>query len=107
MTSGSPVTSSMGSVAIGASGLACRTLYHFRGVATNGTGSGYGADSTFTTQACSSSGIPPTITGPPPDGTIYSGQTVTMNVWARGTSPLTYQWYRGLTGVTTNPIDGA
>jgi hypothetical protein len=110
-TAGSPVSSSMASVAIAASGLSCGTLYHFRGVATNGSGSAYGADATFTTSACSTppppSGVPPTITGPPPDGTISSGQTVTMNVWATGTAPLTYQWYRGSSGVTTNPIAGA
>jgi CSLREA domain-containing protein len=35
-----------------ASGLTCNTLYHFRAVATNANGSGFGSDATFTSGAC-------------------------------------------------------
>ena len=37
---------------------------------------------------------------------VQPGEAVTLSVTASGTS-LTYQWYRGASGDTTNPIDGA
>ncbi|HEX6639714.1 MAG TPA: matrixin family metalloprotease, partial [Thermoanaerobaculia bacterium] len=37
-------------------------------------------------------------------GTIFSGQTRTLSVSASGTAPLTYQWYRGSTGTTSDPV---
>jgi hypothetical protein len=37
-------------------------------------------------------------------GTIFSGQTKTLSVTATGTLPLTYQWYRGNVGETSNPV---
>ncbi|MES2658542.1 MAG: immunoglobulin domain-containing protein [Verrucomicrobiota bacterium] len=50
--------------------------------------------------------IPPAITNQPASVTIGSGSTATLQVTASGTSP-TFQWYRGNTGVTTNPVSGA
>lgn len=50
---------------------------------------------------------PPTITTQPSSQTVTSGQSVTLRVAAIGASPLTYQWYRGASGDTTNPIAGA
>ena len=47
-----PLNSTIGGGAI--SGLACNTVYHFRAVATNGTGTTAGADATFTTAAIGS-----------------------------------------------------
>jgi len=49
----------------------------------------------------------PTITTQPASQTISSGQTATMTVVASGSPTLTYQWYQGSSGVTTNPISGA
>lgn len=37
-------------------------------------------------------------------GTIFSGQTKTLSVTASGTTPFTYQWYRGNFGDTSNPV---
>ncbi|HYM75014.1 MAG TPA: SBBP repeat-containing protein [Candidatus Dormibacteraeota bacterium] len=51
--------------------------------------------------------IAPTITTQPQSQTINSGQTATMTVVASGSGTLTYQWYVGTSGVTTNPISGA
>ena len=50
---------------------------------------------------------PPTITTQPVGQTINSGQTVTLSVIATGTAPLSYQWYQGASGTTTNPIASA
>lgn len=51
--------------------------------------------------------VAPTITDEPDSITISSGQTATLNVVATGTGPLSYQWYVGSSGDTTNPIAGA
>ena len=55
---------------------------------------------------------PPTLTLPvnttqPQSQTIASGTTATLSVTATGTAPLSYQWYSGTSGTTTNPIAGA
>ncbi len=49
----------------------------------------------------------PTITDEPDDTTIATGGTATLTVVASGTAPLAYQWYRGSTGDTGLPVDGA
>ena len=49
----------------------------------------------------------PVIGTHPQSQTIQSGQTATMSVSASGTTPLSYQWYRGSSGDTSNPISGA
>src|SRR5207247_10049552 len=48
----------------------------------------------------------PAITTQPQSQTIFSGQTANLSVVATGVS-LTYQWYVGTSGTTTNPIGGA
>jgi Ig-like domain CHU_C associated len=49
----------------------------------------------------------PTITTQPQSQSIITGMTATLSVTATGTAPLTYQWYVGPSGTTTNPIAGA
>jgi hypothetical protein len=49
----------------------------------------------------------PAITGQPTSRTITAGNSTTLTVTATGTAPLTYQWYVGTSGSTTNPISGA
>jgi PKD repeat protein len=51
--------------------------------------------------------IPPSIVTQPINQTIASGQSVTLSVTAAGTAPLHYQWYRGISGDTSDPISGA
>ncbi len=48
----------------------------------------------------------PSITSQPQSVAVPAGTGVTLSVGAAGTS-LTYQWYIGTSGVTTNPIGGA
>jgi hypothetical protein len=50
---------------------------------------------------------PPVITRQPEDQTITAGQTATLVLEAAGAPPLSYQWYQGPTGTTTNPVAGA
>jgi hypothetical protein len=51
---------------------------------------------------------PPTvITGEPQNVTMARNVVRTLSVTATGATPLTYQWYRGTTGVTGDPITGA
>jgi len=50
---------------------------------------------------------PPSVITHPQGRTIQSGQTATLSVTASGTAPLSYQWYRGTSGDTSNPISGA
>jgi hypothetical protein len=49
----------------------------------------------------------PTITSQPANQTISPGAMATLTVAATGTAPLTYQWYQGTSGNTTNLISGA
>ena len=53
---------------------------------------------------CPSLGTPPAITTHPQNTTINSGETATLTVVAAGTAPLSYQWYRGSSGDTSNPV---
>ncbi len=48
--------------------------------------------------------LPSSITTPPQNKSIISGQTTTLTVTASGTAPLTYQWYRGTSGNTSAPV---
>src|SRR5262245_57340688 len=48
--------------------------------------------------------IAPSITTQPEDETITTGTTATLTVEATGTAPLSYQWYEGASGITTDPI---
>ncbi len=62
---------------------------------------------TSNTSSFSVTGPPPAITVQPASQSITAGQTVTLSVTATGVGTLTYQWFTGLTGITTNPIVGA
>ncbi len=48
-----------------------------------------------------------TITTQPANTSIAAGANATLTVIATGTSPITYQWYLGSSGDTSNPIVGA
>lgn len=50
---------------------------------------------------------PPAITGQPQSQSVASGQGPTLSVTATGSPTLTYQWYRGASGTTSQPIVGA
>jgi len=52
-------------------------------------------------------GASPSITVQPQSQTIQSSQTANLSVAAEGSRPLTYQWYRGTSGNTPDPISGA
>ena len=47
---------------------------------------------------------PPSITTQPQSQTIQSGQSAALSVSATGTAPLSYQWYQGSSGDTSNPV---
>lgn len=47
----------------------------------------------------------PVVTSQPQPTSINQGQSTTLSVTASGSSP-TYQWYRGNSGDTTNPVSG-
>jgi hypothetical protein len=51
--------------------------------------------------------VPAAITTQPASSTIASGTPVTLTVSASGTAPLTFQWYTGDKGDTSNLITGA
>jgi len=46
----------------------------------------------------------PAITVQPGNQTILAGGTATLTVEATGTAPLSYQWYQGSLGDTSNPV---
>ncbi|MDP2997841.1 MAG: SUMF1/EgtB/PvdO family nonheme iron enzyme, partial [Bryobacterales bacterium] len=54
--------------------------------------------------AASSSCTAPAITVQPAGRSIASGSTADLTVTASGSAPLTYQWYEGAKGTTTNPV---
>jgi predicted extracellular nuclease len=65
------------------------------------------ADSNTATVTVNTTPVAPSITTQPASQTIASGATATLNVVATGTAPLSYQWYQGNSGDTTNLISGA
>jgi len=65
------------------------------------------AQSVYPGGTCGPACTAPAITSQPSGGTIASGGSRTLSVTATGTAPLSYQWYRGASGSTTNPISGA
>jgi Ig-like domain CHU_C associated len=60
---------------------------------------------TFTIQVTSASGTPPKITVQPMSVSIAAGKKATLRV--KASRATTYQWYRGIAGVTKSPIRGA
>lgn len=65
-------------------------------------GSGSVDSSTLTATIC----VPPVIATPPASMTTAPGRTAVISVSATGGN-LSYQWYRGSSGDTSNPIAGA
>jgi hypothetical protein len=51
--------------------------------------------------------IAPSIVEPPEDDTVAIGGTVHIFVEVTGSHPLTYQWFRGHSGSTSDPVPGA
>ena len=68
-------------------------------------GEPYSATAVIQDQASNAEG--PLIVSSAETQTISPGQSVTISFSATGTVPLAYQWYEGLTGDTSNPINGA
>ena len=58
-----------------------------------------GATWAFVTPACA-----PSISVQPRGRIIASGETATLSAAASGTAPLTYQWYEGASGDTSQPV---
>ena len=48
--------------------------------------------------------VAPSISSHPAGTTIQAGQSATLSVTAAGTSPMSYQWYQGSSGDTSNPL---
>jgi hypothetical protein len=89
-------------VAANISGLAARTTYHFRIVATNSAGTRYGADRTFTTLA--PTGFPVVITNPA-RGVARFSATLSGSVDPHGLTTTVYFQYGTTTGYgLTTPI---
>jgi hypothetical protein len=73
------------------SGLSCATTYHFRAVATNNGGTGYGGDQSFTTSACPTTA--PTVTTSSASSISQSAATLAGTVNPNGASTNAYfQW---------------
>ncbi len=51
--------------------------------------------------------VPPTIEAQPQTGVVLIDTAATLTVTASGTSPFNYQWFRGDSGDTSQPIAGA
>ncbi len=63
-----------------------------------------GSTNSNTATVTVSSTAPPNITTQPASQTIVSGQTAVLTVVATGATPLTYQWYQGMTGDTSTLV---
>lgn len=70
---------------------------------TNACGSTNSATATITVQACQQPTATPTATSV----SIASGGSTTLTVNVTGSSPFTFQWYKGSSGDTSMPIAGA
>jgi uncharacterized protein YkwD len=66
---------------------------------------GGAADSTTATVAVDA--VAPSIVEPPEDDTVEAGRTAYLFVEVTGSQPLTYQWFRGHSGSTSDPLPGA
>jgi PKD repeat protein len=61
--------------------------------------------------SCTGGGGGPSCTAPsiashPQNRSITIGQPASLSVTANGTAPLSYQWYQGASGDTSNPVGG-
>lgn len=77
--------------------------YYFWGKVSNDCSSEISSPIHVTVNPC----IPPTIVTEPSDTEISAGSTATLKVTADGSSPLSFQWYRGEQGNTSSPVIGA
>jgi len=59
------------------------------------------------TVTISTSCIGASITTQPGNVTVPFGSPATLSVVASGKAPLSYQWFRGTKGDTSNPVSGA
>lgn len=78
------------------------TTYHL--MVAQWTDGSYNPVSPYLRLRVTSLSTPPAITTQPQSQTINYDTTATLSVVASGTAPLTYQWYRGASGDTTNPV---
>jgi len=62
--------------------------------------SSYGAAWVFVASDCAT----PWVTRQPQSQGIPSGQTATLSVTGAGATPLSYQWYQGVSGDTSQPV---
>ncbi len=94
----------IGSGAVGAAGQGSSVGISADGTAAIAGGfhdnSDAGAAWIFAVNGCA----PPSITGQPQSQSIRSGQTATLSVTANGAAPLSYQWYLGASGDTSQPV---
>jgi hypothetical protein len=72
-------------------------------VNTIGSGSGFGGPQGVAAMTV----VPPVIATQPASQTILSGSTATLSVVATSAAPATLQWYQGLAGDTSTPIEEA
>jgi uncharacterized protein YkwD len=66
---------------------------------------GHAVDSATATIAIDA--VAPSIVEPPENDTIGTGETAYLFVEVTGSQPLTYQWFRGDAGSTSDPVPGA
>ncbi len=77
-------TSQTGAYSVSVSGLTCGTTYHYRAIATNTSGTGYGVDKTFTTSVCPA---PPTVViTAPTNNQVFGAKTTSVSLAAVATS---------------------
>ena len=84
-------------------GLEPSSEYTFRVRSTNGTLSAPSNEAAATTEEQ----LTPRILVQPEGGTTPAGTGLTLSVAASGPGTLSYQWYEGLSGDTSSPVDGA
>jgi hypothetical protein len=67
----------------------------------------YDRDAVSTVYGTGPACTPPSITTQPVNKSITSGQSTTLTVGATGSTPLSFQWFRGPSGNTSDPVGGA
>ena len=88
-------------------GLNPGTTYYYRLKGTSAGGTTFGAAATFATTTTGVT-VPPAITGQPADRTNIIGTAATFTVTATSTLPLSYQWRKSDTTLsTTSNVSGA
>ena len=114
-TSGGPytadgITANKSASSIIVTGLNPDTVYYF--VVRTVTDPGGSNQNTVTSDpstevsatTCSVGETSPSISAQPRSQNIRSGEAATLSVTAEGTTPLSYQWFQGSSGTTSNPV---